>query len=405
MKESKGQSEPRVLPRLLYVGDVPVEASYHGSALLHRLLHSYPADRLRVVEGNFNVSLPSRRLRNVQYQVLHVGSRRLKNSRVHAWYSTWLSLKSSARAARLERLVNGFEPEAVLTVAHGHAWLTASEYARRRGIPLHLVVHDDWPRCERLPSPFSGLVDRQLGHVYGAASSRLCVSPFMIEEYARRYGVEGSLLYPSRASDVETFAAPPERLRQPKRGIVAAFAGNLFAGDYLELLRALAGKLEALGGRVLVFGPLTDAQSAEIRRDMTAVQICGLVSSAELIARLRAEADVLFVPMSFEDTHRANVEINFPSKLTDYTSVGLPLLIWGPESSSVVRWARDNPGVAEIVATREEAGLAAALARLAENPEHRFRLGAQALDTGTRMFSHSTAWSVLTGALAGRARQ
>ena len=40
------------LPRLLYVGDVPVEASYHGSALIYRLLQRYPVERLRIVEGN-----------------------------------------------------------------------------------------------------------------------------------------------------------------------------------------------------------------------------------------------------------------------------------------------------------------------------------------------------------------
>ena len=31
---------------LLYVGDVPVEASYHGSALLHRLLSGHPHEKL-----------------------------------------------------------------------------------------------------------------------------------------------------------------------------------------------------------------------------------------------------------------------------------------------------------------------------------------------------------------------
>src|SRR4051812_48302616 len=39
-----------MLPRLLYVGDVPVEASYHGSALLHRLLSDYPHEKLTVIE-------------------------------------------------------------------------------------------------------------------------------------------------------------------------------------------------------------------------------------------------------------------------------------------------------------------------------------------------------------------
>ena len=47
-----GRMPDGALPRLLYLADVPVEASYHGSALMYRLLQRYPADRLRVVEGN-----------------------------------------------------------------------------------------------------------------------------------------------------------------------------------------------------------------------------------------------------------------------------------------------------------------------------------------------------------------
>jgi hypothetical protein len=53
--------------------------------------------------------------------------------------------------------------------------------------------------------------------------------------------------------------------------------------------------------------------------------------------------------MSFNAVDRANMEISFPSKLTDYTAVGLPLLIYGPHYCSAVQWARENPGVAEVV--------------------------------------------------------
>ena len=35
------------LPDLGYVADVPVEASYHGSALVYRLLQRYPKEKLR----------------------------------------------------------------------------------------------------------------------------------------------------------------------------------------------------------------------------------------------------------------------------------------------------------------------------------------------------------------------
>src|SRR4026209_848898 len=80
----------RDLPRLLFLGDVPMESSYHGSALLFRLLQGWPAERLRVVETNLLRSLPERRLPGVQYEELRVGSARLLHTRFARWYGSWL---------------------------------------------------------------------------------------------------------------------------------------------------------------------------------------------------------------------------------------------------------------------------------------------------------------------------
>src|SRR5687768_14458578 len=83
------------LPKLLYLSDVPVEASWHGSLLIHRLLEDYPTDRLRVVEGSVYESLPSRRLPGVLYTTFPFASRRIFRSRFRDWYSTWVSIRSS----------------------------------------------------------------------------------------------------------------------------------------------------------------------------------------------------------------------------------------------------------------------------------------------------------------------
>src|SRR5262245_48018198 len=54
------------VPRLCYVGEVPVECSYHGSALLWRLLENYPPKDLLIVEGIHRSSV-ARRLPGVRY--------------------------------------------------------------------------------------------------------------------------------------------------------------------------------------------------------------------------------------------------------------------------------------------------------------------------------------------------
>src|SRR5690348_1736675 len=85
------------LRRLVYVGDVPVEASHHGSALLFRLLQGYPNDRIRIIEGKLRSSTPNRRLPGVSYRIFRNGSKRYLNSRLHGLYSSWLMETAACR--------------------------------------------------------------------------------------------------------------------------------------------------------------------------------------------------------------------------------------------------------------------------------------------------------------------
>jgi hypothetical protein len=94
------------------------------------------------------------------------------------------------------------------------------------------------------------------------------------------------------------------------------------------------------------------------------------------------------------------MEISFPSKIADYTAVGLPLLIQGPSYCSAVRWAQDNAGAAEIVVDGGEAGLIQALDRLAADPGHRSRLAIAGASAGERYFAHAAAQRVFHAALA-----
>lgn len=374
------------LPRLLYVGDVPVESSYHGSALLYRLLQSYPPDRLQVIE-NLWQSQPQRRLPGVCYRLTPSRLRRLLHTRLHPWVSSLFSLTAAWRWRRLARLAGDFRPQAVLTVAHGYSWLTAAALAGHWRLPLHLVIHDDWPRgCLDLPV-VKGWIDRQFQRCYQQAASRLCVSPFMVEDYQRRYGVQGTVLYPCRAEGGTVFPQPPQRLRQEKAACTVVFAGTVCSASYRMALRLLADSLTSIGGRLVIYGPLQHETSADIHQGRPNVEIRGLVDSQQLVQRCRAEADVLFVPMSFEPRERSWMEIAFPSKLTDYTAIGLPLLVYGPPYCSAVRWARENPGVAEVVTEESAAALSAALENLRQ-PQRRWELALAALRCGNELFDY-----------------
>jgi hypothetical protein len=115
---------------------------------------------------------------------------------------------------------------------------------------------------------------------------------------------------------------------------------------------------------------------------------------------LRAEADGLFVPMSFSSEDHANMELSFPSKLTDYTAVGLPLVIYGPAYCSAVRWAREHCGVAEVIDEDTPEALIKAIIKLANDGSRRMQLGQAALEVGRNTFEYSVIFTVFRTALS-----
>ena len=373
-----------MLPNLLYLGDVPVEASYHGSALLHRLLSDYPHEKLTIIE-TATKSEPQRRLPQVAYISHPMAKQRWLNTRFHPYAVAWFTQTGKRFAGPILQSLNGFNAEGVLTVAHGFGWLAAADIASKRSLPLHLMIHDDWPRVANVPANFRASLDERFANVYRQARSRWCVSPAMSKAYSERYGEPAAVIYPSRARDCPDFESPPARLAHNEKPFTIAFAGTINSNGYIRALLALQDALRSVNGRLLIFGPFTPDDAKKSGFDSTTT-VCGLLNSSDLMTHLRDEADALFVPMSFESRDRANMEMAFPSKLADCTAIGLPLLICGPSYCSAVTWAHENPGVAEIV--ESEPALPNAIKRLAQNPAHRIALAARALDVGRQYFTH-----------------
>jgi glycosyltransferase involved in cell wall biosynthesis len=385
------------LPRLIYVADVPVEASYHGSVLIYRLLQTYPVENLLLVEQAFQRSIPSRRLPSVRYEVLSTVGGRLLTTRFNKGAASWLTLSAAFQNLRIRKLVREFEPQAVLTVLHGFSWLTAAALAKRYRLPLHVIVHDDWIQMAHLVSPVKKWMQRRFGQVYRESASRLCVSPSMIVEYRRRYGIEGTLLYPSRGTGTPYFETSADPRGNKRRPFTIAYAGSLNVGDYVRQLVVLSWILPRVGGRLLLFGPFDKINLASQGMNMDVVAHGGLVNSTELILRLRREADVLFVPESFKASR--GTKLSFPSKLADYTAAAMPLLIWGPLDSAAVKWAADDPGTAAVVADQSEQLMIDMVEKLAADENWREVLGTAAGRAGKIYFSPERARSIFYEAL------
>jgi glycosyltransferase involved in cell wall biosynthesis len=378
------------LPNLLYVGDVLVQAEMHGSTLMYRLLEDYPKEKLRIIEV-LGASSPDRRLAGSEYRALGTRLTRLLWNRFHYYLSPIATLGAPILRHRIPKILAGFRPEALMTVVDGYSWATAAAYAEQHKLPLHLVLHDEHARVAERFAVERQWIERRLRHWYPRAASRLCVSPYMEETYRDRYGAVGDVLYPSRGKDSLYFTEPAPSLQGPCAPFTIAFGGSIHA-EYARSLQRIAVALQSSRGRLIVYGPYTT--TAVDRLHGPNVEWRGRVSSEEFITHCRNEAHAMYIPMSYSEKDRLNMEISFPSKLADSTAVGLPLIIDGPEYCSAVRWARQNPGVAEVVAVQDVDFLTAAISRL-QDRAYRYRLAAEAISRGMQYFARDGAVKLL----------
>jgi glycosyltransferase involved in cell wall biosynthesis len=376
-----------LLPRLAYIGDVPVEADMHGSALLYRLFEGYPKNKLLIVEGS-RVSQPTLRIPVVEYRKYYPIFYRHLPGRFHPYTSPVRTFTASFEQRSISRLVRDFRPEAVVTVAWGYVWATAAAYAEHHRLPLHLIVHDDWPQVDVHGKFEKAQRQKQLKRWYPMAASRLCVSPFMAEEYERRYGAEGDVLYPSRSRDGLSFNTPSELLQGNCKPFTVAFAGSIY-WEYARALQRLALALRRRSGRVIVYGRGVSKDDCPFLCEPN-IEMRGKADARELIQQCRDEAHAIYVPMSYRPEDRMIVETGFPSKLTDATAIGIPLIIDGPEYCSAVIWAQANPKVAEIITDASIDSLTQAIERL-QIPAHRIQLATEAIRLGAEYFDWKTA--------------
>lgn len=392
------------LPRLAIIGDAVVERTGGGALLLYRVLKGYPPDRLLVIHNpELCPADVDRRLPGIGYQAFSYRIPRLVRNRFNPLWPLVMGKLMTRHTRAIVELVRDFDPEAILTVPHWYLWFAGAAAARRLRVPLHLIVHDDWPSYATFRR--GGLVGgtvrcacrQMMGRTYRQAISRLCVSPGMEEHCRRWYGAAGTVLYPSWGED-----SPECRVRvRADRGEppVVAFCGMIHQDGTNHLLRELAAVLAQLGGHLDLYTPLDASNLSARGLHAPVVRAQGFFPAQEMGERLGRTAHALFLPASFEPRERDDISTLFPSKLADYTAIGLPVIVWGPPYSSAARWARENPGATVCVTDPDRAPVGEALKRLFGDADHATQVAEAAIAAGRRYFELAAAQNIFHKAL------
>ena len=259
-------------------------------------------------------------------------------------------------------------------------------YAVSRGLPLVVIVHDVNDEFEPVLPVAQKAIRRRDARFYRYATRRLCVSPEMEAFFAETYGVHGEVLYPNRSEDLHP--RPFEEARTLKRatGLTVGFAGNLNFGYGDELLRLLPA-FRASASRLIIYShpPLPSCAGLLDARDI--VDFRGFAPSQQAWLETQSHCDAVLLPYPnpagvMEPLYRHH----FPSKLPEYLTLGMPVIVTGPNYATGVKWAQRH---AEAVASYSDSdiqGVTRLLETLRDSSETRVTLAEAGFAAGNLDF-------------------
>jgi glycosyltransferase involved in cell wall biosynthesis len=337
--------------RVLLVSIVPPRNDYGVRIVMHRHL----------VEGNpFKLHVAS----NADFEdglLVHTPLRlpylihRLRKSRFGPRLAAWITdyenfIWPLTANAALEEAVRQFKPDVVLTLAECGLCQIARKTAQRHGLPLAGLFLDWFPviRGHYGHKSTRGILSRHYRELYAACDLAFCTSDGMREMLGPH--PNSHVIYPMPGKH----RVPAENSWPRSNGKFRLVYAGAVENFYGRMLCSLIEKIEATNDlEILVVGP-NDWPAESLQRAKAKGIYLGF-KPAEEAAKVLAGADALLVVMSFEKEHELCMSTSFRTKFLDYVAFRKPVILWGPEYCTPVRFARKHGGAAVVSSSDTDA--------------------------------------------------
>jgi len=335
---------------------------------------------------------------DLPYSLLRFGSPKLLKRMLRTRFYRWVSIYQHLVAGyfvpdEVWQAARAFQPNLVFTIGGSWNWTArlAQRVARRLDVPL-VASFNDWFEFGVLIHPyFRASVERGFRKFYRECDLAFCTSEGMLEALGPHPNAH--ILYPIGSSmpDDKSEFIPFTTGSSPA---TVFFAGSLSAwyGPMLEKL--VEASFESML-RFEIFG--SHAHASWSRKFDNFARTAGVYRGQVPFDRLRnhaQEADFLLLPMGFGDECAQIERTSFKTKFLDYLTFQKPIVVWGPEYCSAVRFAREFDA-AECYTSPDPTGCIATLQNVAGSPERQKQLVANA----RRMYQHRFEPSRIHGVL------
>ena len=358
--------------RVLLVSIVPPQNDCGVRIVMHRHLVERNPFELQIATNYAETCNPEL---NVTRLELPYPLQRLRKSRFGPKFGKWVKdfenlVWPLVGCRALERAVDEFNPDVILTLAETGLCHIAAKIAKKRGIPLAVLFLDWFPIMD---GHFGhrwtrDLLSRRYRRLYSACDLAICTSDGMREVLGPH--PNSRVVYPMPGRHViplNTWPPPKGKFR-----LVYVGAAERFYGRMLRLLIKEMGKHEDL--ELIIVGPHGDWPDSETEAAKAKGITLGFLPP-EKAAEVMAGADAVLVVMSFEKEHELFMRTSFTTKWLDYSVFGKPVILWGPPYCTPSRLATIEDA-ALVVEDPDPAGVVSAMRRLQQSHDAREKYSA-----------------------------
>jgi len=275
---------------------------------------------------------------------------------------------AGARAAAV-----AFKPQVIFTVAAGDGCHAALRLARKQQVPLVTLFSDWWP--DIVPARVSAGEEIRFRELYQSSRIALCVSEGMKRTLGEHSDARILWPIPGKSDVPETAGGMANGRDDDDKKFKVCYSGNL--REYAPMLQKALLALKTHPSVRLEVRGMAPRWPEAFREEMLAAGTYHEFAPREELERWLGSADAFLVTTAFEPAMRRMMETNFPSKLLEFARFGKPLVAWGPDYSSLIRWAQPA-GRAWCVTNPDPNALRQALEQLAGSRGDQERLAGEA---------------------------
>jgi hypothetical protein len=154
--------------------------------------------------------------------------------------------------------------------------------------------------------------------------------------------------------------------------LTLGYAGSLGLG-YREGIVAILDALAVTGTRLNLY---TRDQHCLVEHPQVINR--GFHRPESLWPLVQSECDAMLLPYAFEGPMTRVYRTHFPTKLSEYCWIGMPMLLVGPSDATGVRWGNLHSSAALTCSSPVASDLAPLLERLRDDAEVRVNMGSAA---------------------------